>query len=162
MKWELYLSPQEWEEIKAAVRDRAPHDKQGRPCCEWCKKPHGRLKRSKRGYLVPHWLHTAHVHGAPMKSKNPADYLALCDGCHMQYDRSQGAGDWIPPYRQGYQVTTTGDLIVAMKGVGLDIWQDGEVWFWRCGNEGGTETSAVLAVGAAFGRMAVLREETVE
>ena len=153
MKWELYLTPVEWEEIKAAVRDRAPKDKNGKPCCERCKAVHGKLKRSKKGYLVPHWLHTAHKHGSPMKSKNADDYMALCDSCHMWYDRQADESGWVPQYRMGYQVTTTGDLVQIMLGAGLKLWQAGEMWYWKIGNEQGVEESAVLAAGAAVARL---------
>jgi hypothetical protein len=154
MKWDLYLSRQEWEEIKAAVRDRAPKDKQGKPCCERCGKVNGKLKRSKRGYLVPHWLHTAHKHGAPMKSKRPDDYLALCDACHMWYDRQPDDSGWVPPYRQGYQATTTTDLITGLQAVGLDLWQEGTCWYWHMGDVcGGPEETPVHAVGAAIARL---------
>ncbi|MBO0793915.1 MAG: hypothetical protein J2P36_23595, partial [Ktedonobacteraceae bacterium] len=115
MKWELYLSRAEWEDIKAAVRERAPKDaKTGRPCCERCGKVNGKLKRSKKGYHVPHWLHTAHVRGAPMQSKDSNDYLLLCDSCHMWYDRQPDDSGWVPQRRQGYTATTTDDLIKAL------------------------------------------------
>jgi hypothetical protein len=153
MKWELYLTRQEWEEIKAAVRDRAPKDKRGIPCCEKCEKPHGKLKRSKKGYMVPHWLHTAHKLGAPMKSKNPDDYMALCDSCHMWYDRQPDGSGWVPQFRQGYTATTTSDLVQTMSAVGLELWQVGDLWYWRIANVGGCEESAVLAAGAAVARL---------
>jgi hypothetical protein len=161
MKWDLYLTRQEWEEIKAAVRDRAPKDKNGKPCCERCGKSNGRLKRSKKGYMVPHWLHTAHKHHAPMKSKNADDYMALCDSCHMWYDRQPDASGWVPQYRQGYSVTTTGDLIEVMKGAGLELWQVGDVWNWRIANVGGSEATALLAAGAAVGRLVLACEREV-
>jgi hypothetical protein len=154
VKWELYLSHGEWKEIKAAVRDRAPKDKQGKPCCERCGKVNGKLKRSKRGYLVPHWLHTAHRHGAPMQSKDPDDYLALCDACHMWYDRQPDESGWVPPYRQGYQATTTTDLVIGLQAVGLTLWQEGMCWYWRISEmSGGPEITPVQAVGAAIARL---------
>jgi hypothetical protein len=153
MKWELYLTRKEWEEIKAAVRDRAEKDKHGKPCCDRCGKSNGKLKRSKRGYLVPHWLHTAHRHGAAMKSKDPADYMALCDSCHMWYDRQADESGWVPQYRVGYTATTTTDLVETMKGAGLELRQEGELWCWRIGDESGMEESAVLAAGAAVARL---------
>jgi hypothetical protein len=157
MKWELYLTRREWEEIKAAVRQRAPQDaKTGRPCCERCQRVHGRLKRSRSGYLTPHWLHTAHLHGAPLKSKDAADYLALCDACHMWYDRQPDHAGWVPPFRRGYEVTTTDDLLRTMHGAGLSIWQEGSAWRWRIGNEEGFESSPVLAAGSAVARLARL------
>jgi hypothetical protein len=108
--------------------------------------------------MVPHWLHTAHKHGAPMKSKDPSDYLALCDACHMWYDRQPDGSGWVPQYRQGYSVTTTGDLVLIMAGAGLKLEQVGESWRWCIGNETGVEESAVLAAGAAVARLSRLCE----
>jgi hypothetical protein len=153
MKWELYLSRRQWEELKAAVRERAPKDERGRPCCERCGRPNGRLRRTKQGYLVPHWLHTAHVHGAAMRSQDPDDYLLLCDACHMWYDRQPDGNGWTPPYRKGYIATTTDQLIQAMKEVGLELWQDGELWCWRFANTGGAADSPARAVASAVFRM---------
>ncbi len=154
MKWELYLSRQEWEEIKAAVRERAPKDHRGRPCCEFCKRPHGKLKRNEQGYMVPHWLHTAHARGAPMRSKDPRDYLALCDACHMWYDRQPGDSGFVTQYRRGYSATTTDQLVAAVGAIGLEVWQQGEGWYWQIGVECGVEDSPVLAIAAAVARLA--------
>lgn len=156
MKWQLYLSRAEWEEIKAALKDRAPKDeKTGRPCCERCGRVNGKLKRSKKsGYLTPHWCHAAHIHGAPMTSKNPSDYLFLCDSCHMWYDRQPDDSGWVPQYRKGYTATTTDDLIKAMHAVGLDIWEpEAGRWCWRIAGVGGEETSPALCAGAAVARL---------
>jgi hypothetical protein len=154
MKWELYLTPQEWKEIKAAVRERAPKNERGKPCCERCHKVNGKLKRNKGGYLVPHWLHTAHKRGAPMQSKNADDYLALCDGCHMWYDRQPDESGWVPPYRQGYPATTTGEVVSGMRGVGLLLWQEGQSWYWRMGDAcGGPEETPVMAIGVVIARL---------
>ncbi len=154
MKWELYLTRREWEEVKAAVRERCPHDeKTGRPCCERCGWVHGKLKRSKQGYMIPHWLHTVHIHGAPMKSKNPDDYLGLCDSCHMWYDRQPDSSGWVPQYRAGYCATTTDDLVKTLHGVGLDVWEEQGAWYWRIGEVVGSEQTPVLCVAAAVGRL---------
>ena len=153
MKWELYLSRQEWEEIKGAVRERATVAGESKPRCERCRQVNGKLKRSKGGYLVPHWLHTAHKHGAPMQSKNPDDYMALCDSCHMWYDRQADTSGWVPQYRQGYITTTTDQLMEVAKAAGMEIWQDGPVFCWRLGCEEGAEDTPVLAVGAALARL---------
>lgn len=154
MKWELYLSRQEWEEVKRAVRERATPPGEKKPRCEVCGAVHGRLKRNREGYLVPMWLHTPHKEGAPLMSKNPEDYLCLCPRCHMAFDRSMK----LSRYREGYAVTTTDVLVGALRGVGFDLWGVvGQGWYWRMdGMEGGPEESPALAVAAAIVRMSRL------
>ncbi len=163
MKWELYLSRHEWEELKAAVRERATPPGEQRARCEWCGLQHGKLKRSRKGYLVPQWLHTPHKRGAPLLSKDPADYLALCPKCHMRYDRAPDALGVVSPYREGYATTTTDQLVGALSAVGLLLWGVvGEGWYWQvAGVSGGPEESPALAVAAAVARLGRLASREV-
>lgn len=97
-----------------------------------------------------------------MQSKNPDDYLLLCDACHMWYDRQPDDSGWVPQRRQGYTATTTDDLIRTMHDVGLDIWQEGERWCWRLAGAGGEEATPVLCVGTVVARLHRLVVEQVE
>ncbi len=164
MKSELYLSPRERRELRAAVRERTIAAPGSRPRCEWCGKEHGRLKRNREGYLVPQWLHTAHRKGAPYLSKNPADYLCLCAKCHMAYDRAPGELGLISRYRPGYATTTTDTLQQTLAAIGLDLW--GVVdqgWYWRMGTqEGGPEETPARAVAAAVARISRLAAQDGE
>jgi hypothetical protein len=165
MKWQLYLSRKEWEDIKAALKERAPKDpKTGRPCCEYCGKVNGKLKRSKKsGYLVPHWCHAAHIHGAEMQSKDPADYLFLCDSCHMWYDRHPDDAACLSRRRVGYTATTTDDLVRTMHGVGLDIWEgESGRWLWRLAGAGGEESTPAECVAVVVARLHRLVVEQIE
>lgn len=156
MKWELYLTRREWRELQAAVRERATKPGEKKPRCEWCSVPHGKLKRNKQGYWSPRWLDTVHKKGAPLKSKNPLDYLALCRRCHMTYDRAPGTDGLVSRYREGYAVTTTDTLVGALAGVGLRLWGVvDEGWYWSLGEDccGGPEESPALAVGSAVARL---------
>jgi hypothetical protein len=155
MKWELYLSKREWLELQAAVRERATPPGEKRPRCEWCGVQHGKLRRNRRGYLVPVWLHTPHRKGAPLKSKNPDDYLALCPACHMRYDRAPDADGLVKQYREGYAVTSTGTLVEALAAIGCEVWGVvGEGWYWRIDDlSGGPEDSPARAVAMVVARL---------
>jgi hypothetical protein len=156
MKWELYLTRHEWRELQAAVRERAMKSGEKKPRCEWCGAVHGRLRRNKQGYLSPRWLDTVHVHGRPLKSKNPDDYLALCRSCHMTYDRQPSAmTGLVGRYRDGYAVVTTDKLVEALAGIGCELWGVvDEGWYWRYeGMTGGPEESPALAAAMVVARL---------
>src|SRR5262249_28404519 len=109
MKRELY--PASWKDIQAAVRERATPDGEQRPRCEQCGKQHGKLRKNRAGYMIPDWLHTVHIHGTPLQSCDPSDYLCLCPRCHMVYDRQANELGWVSEHRDGYATTTTGTLV---------------------------------------------------
>ena len=160
MKWELYLPRRVWEEIKRAVRERATPVGEKKPRCENCSQLHGKLKRNAEGYFVPQWLHTAHVHGAPMESRDISDYLALCPSCHMAYDREPDADGYTPPYRKGYKATSTDELVRVVRGAGVDLREvDEHCWEWQIGDLCGVEETPVLAVGAVIARLSRLAGE---
>ncbi len=156
MKWELYLTPREWKELQATVRERTIPSPGERPRCETCGQINGKLKRNKAGYLTPQWLHTVHLKGAPLRSKNPNDYLCLCPKHHMAYDRSPDeVSGLVTPYRTGYAITTTDMLIAALAGVGLRVWGVVDVgWYWHFDEEeGGPEETPAQAVASAVAKI---------
>ncbi len=155
MKWELYLTPREWRELQGAVRERTVPAPGERPRCERCGQINGKLKRNKAGYLTPKWLHTVHIKGRPLKSKDPNDYYCLCLKCHMAYDRQPNGDGFTSQYRQGYAVTTTDVMIADLAGVGLEVWGIvDEGWYWRFDKlEGGPEETPSQAVAVAFAKL---------
>lgn len=164
MRWELYLARREWQEIKLAVRERATVPGEKKPRCEnpKCRAVHGRLKKNPQGYWVPQWLHTAHKHDAPMKSRDIRDYLALCPSCHMAYDRQPNEDGVVAPYRVGYRATSTDELVREVRDAGLMLREsDDHYWHWQIGDLGGYAESPALAIGACIATLGRLVEPYV-
>src|SRR5689334_14863693 len=155
IKKELYPSGRRWREIQRAVRERATPPGESRPRCEMqgCRQVHGRLRRNPEGYMVPLWLHTVHIHGAPLMSLDPDDYLCLCPAHHAAYDWGPEAVGMVR-HREGYAVTTTDMLVDALAAVGLSIWgMVEEGWYWAYVESenltGGPEETPARAVAMA-------------
>jgi 5-methylcytosine-specific restriction endonuclease McrA len=137
-----HLYPTDWKARAAACLARAGYR------CENCGIPHGVLrvgKRSKSPYVV--YLHAAHVNHDPENQE--AELKALCPACHMKHDRrTERKGP--TARRQGYQVVSTGRLLVEMHSAGLRITQEGDRFYWQVGDLSGLANDLLDAIGSAL------------
>jgi hypothetical protein len=149
-----HLYPPNWDELKIACKERANWQ------CEECGVKEGAIKwsrHSRRQYIV--YLHAAHTDDDPGNSI--PTLVCLCPSCHMRHDRNRELAERISQRRRGYAVTTTDRLLDEVRSAGVSIEETSDGYRWRIGDDTGTATTAVAAVGQALYRLR-MRLEGVE